>query len=206
MSSPDIGPVPPGWYPDPGAERQWRVWTGSNWSSVTRPYGEPDAPTALSESLGLVTAVQRLIRYGVVAIFAGLGLVVSIAAHLAGSAHPIDATLASTLLSTSIALLTIGTASYAFAGRELVGRWSPAVLVPGLNVLVVSSLVSRVLGESTPLRRVGVDVALIVLFILESRSYPYLALIPALVSLDLTTALTRLSHQLVGSAPPNRAS
>lgn len=205
VSSPAPGPTPPGWYPDPGGDRQWRVWTGRDWSRVTRPYGEPATRSSLSESLGLVSAVQRLVRYGVVAVFAGLGLLVSVAAHWPGSAHPINATLASTLVTTSVALLMIGSVSYAVAGRELVGRWSPAVLVPFFNVLVVSSLVSHVLGETGPLRRVGVDVALLVLFVLGSRSYPILAIIPAVVSLDLTTALSRLTGQLVGTAPAKLA-
>ncbi len=205
VSTPATSPTPPGWYPDPGGERQWRVWTGREWSRVTRSYGEPSTHASLSESLGLVSAVQRLVRYGVIAVFAGLGLLVSIATHWPGSAHPINATLASTLVTTSVVLLIIGSASYAVAGRELVGRWSPAVLVPFLNVLVVSSLVSHVLGETGPLRRVGVDVALLVLFVLGSRSYPLLAIIPAAVSLDLTTALTRLNGQLVGTAPANLA-
>jgi hypothetical protein len=201
VTSPVNGSVPPGWYPDPGGERQWRVWTGRGWSAVTRPYGDPVSPAPLAETLGLVTAVQYLIRYGVVATFAGLGLVVSIVAHWPGTAHPIDATLAATLLSSALALLAIGSACYSFAGRELVGRWVPAVLVPGVNVVVVSSMVSRQLGESGPLRRVAVDAALVTLYVLQSRHYPYLAVVPALVSLDLTTALTRLSRQLVGSTP-----
>jgi len=205
VSFPAANPTPPGWYPDPGGERLWRVWTGRDWSRVTRPYGDPVTRTPLSESLGLVSAVQRLVRYGVVAVFAGLGLLVSIAAHWPGSAHPINATLASTLVTTSVALLIIGSSSYAVAGRELVGRWSPAVLVPLFNVLVVSSIVSHELGETGPLRRVGVDVALLVLFVLGSRAYPVLAIIPAAVSLDLTTALSRLNGQLVGEAPANLA-
>lgn len=206
VSSPASGPTPPGWYPDPGGERQWRVWTGRDWSKVTRPYGDPVTRSALSESLGLVSAVQRLVRYGVVAVFAGLGLLVSVAAHWPGSPHPINATLASTLLTASMALLLIGTACYALAGRELVGRWAPALLVPGLNVLIVSSHVSHELGDAGPVWRAGVDVALLVLFILGSRTYPYLAIIPAVVSLDLTTALMRLSGELVGPVPAKPAS
>ncbi|MFI5036688.1 MAG: hypothetical protein ACHQFZ_10845 [Acidimicrobiales bacterium] len=207
MTPSELGPVPPGWYPDPGGERQWRVWTGRDWSSMTRPYGDPAAATSLVETLGLVTAVHRLARYGVVALFAGLGLVVSVATHGPGSAHALGTTLAATLLSLALGLLAIGSASYALAGRELVGRWSPAVLVPGLNVVVVSSLISRALGETGPLRRVGVDVALIGLYLLESGPHPYLAVAPALVSWDLTTSLARLGHQLVGApAPASRAS
>ncbi|MDE3064376.1 MAG: hypothetical protein KGJ36_01745 [Acidobacteriota bacterium] len=200
MTSPPE-PVPSGWYPDPGGERQWRVWTGREWSSATRPYGERATPGAAVESLHLVTAVHRLVRYGVVAVFAGLGLLVSVAAHWPGSAHPMDAGVATTLLSAALAMLAIGVVTYALAGRELVGRWAPSLLVPGVNVLVVSTLVSSHLGERGALRRMGVDAALLALFVLQSGAHPYLAVIPAMVTFDLTTALERLGHQLVGLMP-----
>ncbi len=202
MSSATTDPVPPGWYPDPGGERQWRVWTGRDWSTMTRPYEAPVPAPTLVQTLGLVTAVHRLLRYGVVALFAGLGLLESVVVHGPGTAQPINATLAATLVTTSYALIVIGTASYALAGRELVGRWSPAVIVPGLNVVVVSALTCVHLGESGPLRRVGVDAALIVLYLLGLRHHPYLAVIPAVVSLDLTTSLARLGHQLVAAGSP----
>ncbi len=199
MTSPATSPAPPGWYPDPAGERQWRVWTGRDWSVVTRSY-DPEQPSApIAESLGLVTATQRLVRYGVATVFAGLGLVVSVADHWPGTAHPINATLATTLLTVAVALIVLGTAGYAFAGRELAGRWSPILVVPGVNVIVVSSMISRRLGEVGPLRRAAANVALLALYVLESRNYPYLALLPALVSLDLMTSLTRMRSQLLGA-------
>jgi hypothetical protein len=200
VTSPTSSPTPSGWYPDPGGARQWRVWTGRDWSSVTRPYDAP-APVPLADALGLVVAVHRLVRYGVVAVFAGLGLVVSVATHWPGSAHALNATVAATLLSTSLALLTIGFVLYAIAGRSLVGRWTALALVPGVNVVVVSTLVSGHLGERGALRRVGVDMALVALFVAQSGAHPYLAVIPALVTADLTTSLQRLTHQLVGLIP-----
>ena len=130
MTSPTTNPAPPGWYPDPAGERQWRVWTGRDWSVVTRSY-DPEQPSPpIAESLGLVTATQRLVRYGVATVFAGLGLVVSVADHGRGSAHPIDTTLATTLLALAVALIVLGTAGYAFAGRELAGRWTPSWSCP----------------------------------------------------------------------------
>ena len=68
-----------------------------------------------------------------------------------------------------------------------------------MNVIVVSSIISKRLGEVGRLRRAAANVALIALYVLESRNYPYLALLPALVSLDLMTSLTRLRSQLVGA-------
>jgi hypothetical protein len=205
VSSVTADPAPPGWYPDPAGERQWRVWTGRDWSTMTRPYDAAVATTTLVQTLALVTAVHRLLRYGVVAIFAGLGLLESVVVHGPSTAQPMNATLAAILITTSYALIVIGTASYAVAGRELVGRWSLAVLVPGLNVVVVSALTCLHLGETGPLRRVGIDVALIVVYVLGVRHHPYLAVAPALVSLDLTTSLARLGHQLVAAGPTTKA-
>src|SRR5271156_4433898 len=69
--------VPPGWYPDPGGARQWRVWTGSTWSELTRPYGPATAPAAapatpgVASSLALIDGLNRLVRYGTLALFTG---------------------------------------------------------------------------------------------------------------------------------------
>ena len=35
---------PAGWYPDPAGSAGWRVWTGSDWSSMTRPFDGPFGP------------------------------------------------------------------------------------------------------------------------------------------------------------------
>ncbi|MEO9181652.1 MAG: DUF2510 domain-containing protein, partial [Acidimicrobiales bacterium] len=77
---------PPGWYPDPAGSRQWRVWTGLQWSSVTRSYGEPVAPRSLVADLPLIQALHRLVRYGIVGDYAGIGILVSILAHWPGTA------------------------------------------------------------------------------------------------------------------------
>jgi hypothetical protein len=81
------------------------------------------------------------------------------------------------------------------------------LVVPGVNVIVVSSMISRRLGEVGPLRRAAANVALLALYVIESRNYPYLAVLPALVSLDLMTSLSRMRSQLVGpSGSVRRAS
>jgi len=85
MSLPTSRGVPPGWYPDPGGARQWRVWTGTTWSELTRPYGAPVLEVPLSSSLGLVNSLHRLTRYGVVDLYAGIGLIVSMLAHWPGT-------------------------------------------------------------------------------------------------------------------------
>ncbi|MGH9020334.1 MAG: DUF2510 domain-containing protein, partial [Acidimicrobiales bacterium] len=93
--------TPPGWYPDPSGEPRWRVWNGLDWSDVTRDYagGDVDAtpwPVAL--------AVHRVARYGVAGVFAGLGLAVSVGAHWPGSAHPLNAVVAPTLLAVALTM------------------------------------------------------------------------------------------------------
>lgn len=67
MSSPSPSTVPPGWYPDPSGERQWRVWTGMQWSDLTRPY-RASAATSVANDLALITALHRLVRYGIVGV------------------------------------------------------------------------------------------------------------------------------------------
>jgi Protein of unknown function (DUF2510) len=190
--------VPPGWYPDPNGQRQWRVWTGSMWSTTTRPFdvaGE-SATTRVAEAL----AAHRLERYGVGGVCAGLGLAVSVAAHWPGTAHPMNATAATALMSLAIALLAVGTASYALCGRDLLGRWVWPLVVPGVNVAAVSSLVARRLGDPGPGRRALIDVVAATTYVLLYRDYPVLALVPALVAADLALSLSRLD--LGGAAPP----
>jgi hypothetical protein len=189
--------VPPGWYPDPTGERQWRVWTGSMWSTTTRSFDTPTAPATRRVAEAL--AAHRLERYGVGGVCAGLGLAVGVAAHWPGTGHPINATLASALMSLAIALLAVGTASYALCGRDLLGRWVWPLVVPGVNVAAVSSLVARRLGDPGPGRRALIDVVAATAYVLLYRHYPVLAVVPALVAADLALTLSRLDP---GAAPP----
>ena len=206
MTTPASGPVPPGWYPDPAEAPQWRVWTGHAWSELTRPYSiEPDEASdarPLVGDLGLVTALHRLVAYGVVAVFAGLGLLVGVAAHWPGTTRPMNATLAATLLDVALAMLTVGTVAYSVVGRELLGRWTVPIVVPGLNVVVVTSLIDRRLNARAPVRRLVLDVAVLVLFVLQSHQHPYLAVLPALVAIDLAGAAQRLGLEIVTRASP----
>ena len=54
--------VPPGWYPDPGGSRSWRVWNGHEWTGVTRPFGEA---TSTIDVVGGGVALRRVTRVGV---------------------------------------------------------------------------------------------------------------------------------------------
>lgn len=183
-------PVPPGWYPDPAGERRWRVWTGSQWSTTTRPFdvvGET-ATTRVAETL----AAHRLERYGVGGVCAGLGLAVSVAAHWPGTAHPMNATAATALMALALALAAVGTASYALFGRDLLGRWAWPLVVPAINVAAVSSLVTRRLGDPGPGRRALIDFMVATAYAALYRTYPVLAVVPALVAADLALSLSRL--------------
>jgi hypothetical protein len=182
--------VPPGWYPDPSGARQWRVWTGSTWSELTRPYGAAApaapavAPPSTSSSLELIDAINRVVRYGIAALFVGLGLVVSVLAHWPGTAHPTPLWFAMAALDTGIGLLAIGSACYAVAARTLQGRWTLEALVPGVNVVIVSALVTQRLGGRSPLWRVASETILVAIYVTQSHADPWLGIAPALVALD----------------------
>ena len=200
MSLTPSNAIPPGWYPDPGGARQWRVWTGTNWSELTRPYGEPVVSTPVVASLPLIDALHRLLRYGIVAFFAGLGLVVNVLAHWPGTAKPTPFWFASTALELGIGLLIIGSLCFSFAARQLEGHWTVEAFLPGINVLVVSGLVTQRLGGRSPLWRVLTETILLALFIGQSHTELWLGVAPALVTLDHMRWTSALVDHLVG--PP----
>jgi len=200
LSSP--GPVPPGWYPDPSGQRQWRVWTGATWSELTRPYGATVVAAPFVESLSLVNALHRLVRYGIVALFSGLGLVVSVLAHWPGTHQPTPLWFAETAVDAGIALLIIGSVLYGLALRELDGRWTFLAFVPGLNVLVVGALVTQRLNRRFPALRIVTQGALLVLFIADAHSQPWLGVAPGIVALDQMQWTTSLVEHLCGPASP----
>ncbi|NNN01136.1 MAG: DUF2510 domain-containing protein [Acidimicrobiaceae bacterium] len=194
---------PPGWYPDPSGSRQWRVWTGDRWSEMTRSYGVPSAPSALVAQLPLVIALHRVLRYGVLGFYAGLGLVVGILAHWPGTAHPASSGFAVTTLYAGVALLVLGLTTFVFAAKELEGRWSVWALIPGINVMAVSVWVTRRLGGQ-PVRRVVSEAILLALFIGQFRSQSWLVAAPVLLALSATRSTEALVDQLVAPATPQR--
>jgi Protein of unknown function (DUF2510) len=179
-------PIPPGWYPDPAGSRQWRVWTGTDWSEVTRPYGErvdvPRPPHAFS----LVVALRRVQNIGIVGIVGGLGLLVSVLAHWPGTEHPAPEWFAILATCAAAALLALGTTVCAFGVKELEGRWSLAAFVPGMNLFVASALVNRRLGMR-PTWRIISEIVLLVVFAFSSRDELWLCAGPVIVAyLELT--------------------
>jgi hypothetical protein len=151
-------------------------------------------------SLPLIDALHRLLRYGIVAFFTGLGLVVNVLAHWPGTAKPTPFWFASTALELGVGLLLIGSLCFSFAARQLEGHWTIEAFLPGINVLVVSGLVTQRLGGRSPLWRVVTETILLALFIGQSHTELWLGVAPALVTLDHMRWTSALVDRLAG--PP----
>ena len=201
----DSTSVPPGWYPDPAGARQWRVWTGVQWSQVTRSYGDPVTTLArtpmpsIVDDLSLIQALHRLVRFGIVGDFAGMAVIVSVVAHWPGTAHPTPQWFALTAIDVGIALVLVGTALFAVAAKELVGAWTPWAFLPGINLLVVNGLVTKRLGAK-PVRRVASEAVLMALFISQFHAEPWLAIAPVVVAVGQSQWTATLMENLMNSS------
>ncbi|HEY5104327.1 MAG TPA: DUF2510 domain-containing protein [Acidimicrobiales bacterium] len=189
--------VPPGWYPDPAGSRQWRVWTGTQWSEVTRPYGEGDEPTHLVANMELARTMQRVLRAGIVGVVGGLGLLVGALAHWSGTAHPAPRWFLLSALDVAVALLVVGSVVCAFGVKELKGRWSPEAFLPGVNLFVASALVAKRLGRNQSWRVLS-EVVLLVLFVMSLHANIWLAVGPMIVAYIETSWFGALVDQLSG--------
>ncbi len=199
MSLTSPSPAPPGWYPDPAGERQWRVWTGAEWSHLTRTYGPLVPANRVSAHLTLLQALRRLLHYGIVGSFSGLAVIVGVLAHWPGTAHPASLTFCVIAIDAGAALLVVGSASFAFAARELDGRWSPWALVPGVNLMWVNALVTRRLGGRSA-RRVASETVLLALFVVQFHAQPWLGVAPMVVAVGQAQWTSTLISQLTGTA------
>jgi hypothetical protein len=196
--------VPSGWYPDPSGARQWRVWTGSEWSTMTRAYGDAVSAPSIANDLALIQALHRLVRYGVAGDFAGISILVSVLAHWPGTAHPVSQWFAVAACNVAVALLLIGSAGFAFAARELEGRWTAWALIPGVNLFAVNALVTKRLGGQ-PLRRVGAEVVLMVLFVVQFHAEAWLCVAPVIVAVGQSQWIATLIEHIVNSSPSSPA-
>lgn len=195
LSTPE--PVPAGWYPDPSGTRQWRVWTGTTWSEVTRPYGDPRATARLATNLSLVQALGRVRSVGVVGVVGGLGLLVSALAHWPGTAHPAPEWFALAASGTAVAMLVLGSVTFAFGTKELRGHWSVDAFIPGVNFLSVSALVAQRLGRQSFIRNVA-DVVLLAVFAASSHANAWLGVAPMIVAFTQALWASALIDQLKG--------
>jgi hypothetical protein len=191
--------VPPGWYPDPAGERQWRVWTGTAWSEVTRPYGDISAVAAprFAPSLTLVLALRRVLTTGIVGVLGGLGLLVSVLAHWPGTAHPTPEWFAVAATGVASLLLLVGSVVCAFGVKELEGRWSLEAAIPGVNLFVASALVTRRLG-SRRMWRIVSEIILLAIFVVSSRNDLWLCVGPVIVAYIESTWFNALIERLTG--------
>lgn len=184
-----MAPVPPssipsGWYPDPSGAPQWRVWNGHDWSTVTRPFStRDDQPTTENLAVTSTLSSLRLVRrFGVVALFGGLGLLLSALAHWPGTHSPTSPTWAQITLLTALGLLTFGTVGFAYAVRTLQGYWSFDAFVPGLNVLSLNVLCAQRLGVRRIGPPVGIELALLVFTCATFHQTPLSAVLLAAIA------------------------
>ncbi len=187
-----------GWYPDPSGERQWRWWSGDAWTASTIPYGEPVAPPSGVSDIALIQALHRLVRYAIAMFFVGLAIIVSVQAHWPGSARPVSETFAVTSANIAVAVVLFGSVCFAFAARELEGHWRWWAFVPVLNLFGVLSIVTRRLG-GRPLQRVGADVFLLVIFVLQYHHEMWLCVAPVILAVGESTWVAALIEKLMNA-------
>jgi hypothetical protein len=180
------------------------VWTGSKWSEVTRPYGDPRLPAGLATNLSLVQALGRVRGVGVVGVVGGFGLLVSVLAHWPGTAHPTPEWFALIATGTAVAMLALGSVACAFGAKELRGRWSIDAIIPGVNFLLVSSLVAQRLGRQSFIRNIA-DVVLLAVFAASSHANVWLIVAPMIVAFTQTLWASALIDQLKGPSSINDA-
>ena len=191
--------VPPGWYPDPAGTRQWRVWTGVDWSEVTRPFGDPVEEAPLASNLTLLAVLRRVRDVGIVGVLGGMSLLVGVLAHWPGTAEPAPRWFAYAASDVAVALLLVGTVVCAVGVQELQGRWSLQAVVPGVNFFVVSYLVTRRLGH-TRVWRVVAEVVLLALFAAAAHDDLWLCVGPIVVAYVESSWCSALIDRLAG--PP----
>jgi hypothetical protein len=173
------------------------VWTGTQWSEATRPYGEPEKTTRFATNLVLAQTMRRVLHAGVVGVVGGLALLVSVLAHWTGTAHPAPRWFLLIALDVAVALLIIGSVVCAFAVKELKGRWSLEAFLPGVNLFFASALVARRLGRNQSWRVLS-EVILLVLFVISLHADPWLAIGPMIVAYIETSWFGALIDQLNG--------
>jgi hypothetical protein len=173
---------------------------------LTRPYGEVAPTRSIVSDLSLIQALHRLVRYGIAGDFAGISILVSVLAHWPGTAHPVSEWFAVAACNVAVALVLIGSACFAFAARELEGHWTPWAFIPGVNLFAVNAVVTKRLGGQ-PLRRVGAEAVLMVIFVAEFHAEAWLCVAPVIVAVGQSQWITTLiDHLLISSVPSSAAS
>ncbi len=175
-------PTPSGWYPDPSGQPQWRVWTGSQWSTMTRPYGtsRPSTPEILA-SLNQFRSLARARYFAPLGYFTGLNLLVSIIGNWPSGPHPLAHLWLLPLLGACAFFLIMAWVICAQAVRSFQESWTFWALLPVGNLFVLSGLLrKRLLG---PLARSSSgDLVGIGMWIIVATSTPLAGIITALIA------------------------
>ena len=206
MSFSSSNAIPPGWYPDPGGSREWRVWTGEEWSEVTRSYGDPARSSRFAGSFRLVQALRLVFTLGVVGVLGGLGLLVSVLAP--GPAPPIPLRGGLPCPRAVWPWRSCSSARWSVPSGSKSSRatWSPVAFLPGANLFVASALVTHRLGRHQ-VWRIASEVMLLAIFTVASRNDLWLCLGPVIVAYVESTWFGALIERLNGpSAAPDDAS
>jgi hypothetical protein len=126
--------VPAGWYPDPAGAPQWRHWSGTQWNDDVHPFGPPVPP--LTERLEAIRAHAQLVRYGVVCVFGGLGLLADVDHHQDALTARGQTSMANLLVLIALALFFFGHLAFARAAASLAPRFRLLAAVPVVNLFV----------------------------------------------------------------------
>lgn len=198
------GQVPAGWYPDPSGERQWRVWNGTDWSDVTRPYAarvEPVEPATFGvKELEVLNTLRRLTQFGILSYYAGFGLLVSLIAHWPGNAEPVSSQFASATLGAAMGLALIGTISFAASVHALRGRWTLDAIIPVVNTFASSYWMSRRLGINNPAPRLFIDALITAGFVALVATQPWIGIALASVAFSQLARAYVVIDRLSGTA------
>ncbi len=167
---------PPGWYPDPSGEPQWRAWNGRAWTTLTQPY-EVSSPIGPGEIVTL--GVLRRLRWsGLPALYVGLALLIGAYDYRPSSIPGVNAlsgTLWTVEVSLGIGLILGATAVNAVALRLLEGRSRWSQWVPFFAGWRLTRTLSFRLGAEQSLGRWQIAVSLISVFIALATLNPWIS-------------------------------
>ncbi len=191
--------TPPGWYPDPSGSPQWRVWTGSRWSELTRPYGARPEISQLLTNFKEVRALRGAARYGIGCVTGAIGLAVGVATHWTHSAQPASQSFLAAAVAVSLALLIVGSAALSFAVNELNGEVTPLAYIPLVNLVTFTALVTHKMG-GRPVQRVLSQLVLLALFIASYSTMSWMVVALLIVTIDEISWTNRLIERLSGDS------
>ena len=100
----------------------------------------------------------------------------------------------------AIAMFIIGTLCFAFALKELEGKWTVTSFIPLVNVMVTSSLIAERLGAKG-LRRAFAETILIALYIVQSKTQPWIIVALIVATYDNLRWTYGLYDKLMDSRP-----